>query len=164
MSGPEPGSDRLLVVGRIVKPHGLKGDVIVALTTNRDERVAPGSVLTGPDGGRYVVSRSSPHHGRFIVAFEGVSGIGAADALRETPLFAPPIEDPDTLWVHELVGAEAVNVTGRRLGTVESMQANPASDLLVLDDGGLIPLRFVIEVEASVRVVVDIPDGLLDGD
>jgi len=162
VSGPASGPDGMLAVGRIVKPHGLKGDVIVTLTTNREERISPGAVLTGPDGAHYVVMRSSSHHGRFIVAFEGVDGIGGAEALRDTPLFALPLEDPEALWVHELVGAEAIDVTGHRLGTVEGVQANPASDLLVLEGGGLIPLRFVVEVEASVRVVVDIPDGLLD--
>ena len=54
------------------------------------------------------------------------------------------------------------DVTGAELGTVESVQANPASDLLVLDGGGLIPLRFVVDLEPGVRVTVDVPDGLLD--
>ncbi len=48
------------------------------------------------------------------------------------------------------------------LGTVESVEANPASDLLVLDGGALIPLRFVVEHEPGVRVTVEVPDGLLD--
>jgi 16S rRNA processing protein RimM len=149
-------------VGRIVKPHGLRGDVIVSLTTNREERVATGSALRSGDGREWVVVRSSPHQGRFIVTFEGVNGIEAADELRDTELFAPPIDDPGQLWVHELVGAEVVDASGRELGRVEEVQANPASDLLVLADGGLIPLRFVVDLEPGVRVTVDVPDGLLD--
>ena len=66
------------------------------------------------------------------------------------------------LWVHELVGAEVVAADGRVLGTVAAVEANPASDLLVLEGGGLIPLRFVTGHRARVRVTVDIPDGLLD--
>ena len=152
----------MLEVGAIVKPHGLKGDVIVVLTTNRDERVAPGAVLVGEDGREFEVVRSSIHGGRHIVTFAGINGIDAADALRGTPLFAAPLEDPDALWVHDLIGSVVVDQTGDELGTVTAVEANPASDLLVLADGGLIPLRFVIGSEPGVRVTVDIPDGLLD--
>ena len=152
----------LLGVGRIVKPHGLKGDVIVSLTTNRAERVAVGSVLYAEDGRTFAIARSSPHRGRYIVTLDGVNGIDAAEALRDTPLFAPPLEDPDALWVHDLIGSVVVDVDGTELGTVSGVEANPASDLLVLAGGGLIPLRFVTGSEPGVRVTVDIPDGLLD--
>jgi 16S rRNA processing protein RimM len=152
----------MLQVGQVVKPHGLRGDVIVSLATNRDERVAPGSVLTTDDGRTMKVLRSSPHQGRFIVTFEGLSGIDDAESARGTQLFAPPLDDPDALWIHELIGAEVEDVTGRVLGTVESVEANPASDLLVLDGGALIPLRFVVANEPGMRVTVELPDGLLD--
>jgi 16S rRNA processing protein RimM len=157
-TGPVP----LLAVGRIVKPHGLRGDVIVSLTTNREERVAVGSVLHAEDGRTFEIVRSSPHQGRYIVTLDGVNGIDEADALRDTPLLAPPLEDPDALWVHDLIGSVVVDVDGNELGTVSGVEANPASDLLVLAGGGLIPLRFVTGSEPGVRVTVDIPDGLLD--
>jgi 16S rRNA processing protein RimM len=152
----------MLAVGRIVKPHGLRGDVIISLTTNREERVASGSTLFDDEGSELVVVRSSPHQGRFIVTLEGVNGIEAADRLRDTELFAAPIDDPSELWVHQLVGARAVDTAGSELGRVEEVQANPASDLLVLDNGVLIPLRFVVDLEPGVQVTVEVPDGLLD--
>jgi 16S rRNA processing protein RimM len=152
----------LLGVGRIVKPHGLRGDVIVSLTTNRDERAAVGSVLTAEDGRTFEVVRSSPHRGRYIVTFAGVDGIEAAEALRDTPLLAPPIEDPDALWVHDLIGSAVEDTSGTDLGRVTAVHANPASDLLVLDGGALVPLRFVVRTEPGVKVVVDVPDGLFD--
>jgi 16S rRNA processing protein RimM len=151
-----------LSVGRLVKPHGLRGDVIVSLTTNRTERVAPGSVLTTSDGRRLRVVRSSSHQGRFIVSFEGVTGIDAADQLRGTELYAAPLVDSDALWVHELIGSTVEDAGGTVLGTVAGVEANPASDLLVLDGGGLIPLRFVVASVPGVRITVDVPDGLLD--
>jgi len=157
-----PSEVPLLGVGRIVKPHGLRGDVIISLTTNRDERVEVGSVLHAADGRAFTIARSSPHRGRFIVTLEGVNGIDAAEALRDTALFAPPLEDPDALWVHDLIGSVVVDEHGNELGTVSGVEANPASDLLVLAGGGLIPLRFVTGTEPGVRVTVDIPDGLLD--
>jgi 16S rRNA processing protein RimM len=162
-TGSESGPDApLLQVGYLVKPHGLRGDIIVSLTTNRDERVAPGSELTTSDGRRLRVVRSSPHQGRFIVTFHGVNGIDEANALRATELFAPPLEDPDALWVHELIGARVEDTAGTELGTVEGVEANPASDLLVLKGGVLIPLRFVVDSQPGVLVTVDVPDGLFD--
>jgi 16S rRNA processing protein RimM len=152
----------MLQVARVVKPHGLRGDVVVSLSTNRTERLAPGSVLSTEDGRPMRVVRSTPHGNRFIVTFEGLSGIDDAEGLRGTELFAPPLADPDELWVHELIGAEVVDADGTVLGTVESVQENPASDLLVLQDGGLIPLRFVVSNDPGVRVTVVVPDGLLD--
>jgi len=149
-----------LEVGRVAKPHGLRGEVIVQLVTNRTERLNPGSRLS--TGHRELeVLTSSAHQGRYIVAFAGVGNREAADALRGTVLLAPPLADPDALWAHELVGAQVVDQSGCRLGQVISLQANPASDLLVLDGGGLVPLCFVVEHTAG-RVVVDPPAGLLD--
>jgi 16S rRNA processing protein RimM len=150
-----------LEVGRVVKPHGLRGDVIVSLTTNRHERMAPGTVLHAGDR-ELRVDRSAPHQGRFIVSFDDVTSIDAAEALRGTALSAAPLDDPDVLWVHELIGRPVEEAGGRLLGTVESVEANPASDLLVLEHGVLIPLAFVVSAEAGRAIVVDVPDGLVD--
>ena len=150
----------MLEVGRIVKPHGLRGDVIVDLVTNRTERLDAGTVLHG-DGRTFEVVRASRHKDRWIVTFHGVNSIEEAEALRDVVLRAEPIEDPDALWVHELLGAEVVEKDGTARGTVAAVQANPASDLLVLDSGALVPLRFVVE-HSPERVVVDTPPGLFD--
>ena len=151
---------KLLEVGRIGKAHGIRGEVIVTLTTNRTERVAPGTVLHGA-GREFVVRRSSPHQNAWIVAFDGVSDRNGAEALRGTVLSAPPLDDPEALWVHELIGSQVVDADGTALGTIEAVEANPASDLLVLDGGGLIPLRFMTE-RAPGRITVEVPPGLLD--
>jgi len=66
------------------------------------------------------------------------------------------------IFVHELLGAEVVDTAGAVLGVVEAVEANPASDLLVLDGGRLVPLRFVVEHTSGARIIVDIPDGLFD--
>ena len=150
----------LLVVARVVKPHGLRGEVIVELITNRAERLVPGTELSSSSG-PLVILRSSRHHHRWIVAFEGVADRDEAERLRGLVLQAEPFEDPEVLWVHELVGSEMVGVDGRRLGRVVEVEANPASDLLVLEEGGLVPLRFVVS-QGPGQVVVDPPAGLLD--
>jgi 16S rRNA processing protein RimM len=160
--GGVPSPAPFLEVGRIVKPHGLRGDVIVSLSTNREERVAAGSVLSTDDGQDLHVLHSSRHQGRFIVTFEGIDDIDDAERARGVRLSAPAMDDPGALWIHELIGARVEDTGGRVLGTVKGVEANPASDLLVLDGGALIPLRFVVASEPGVRVTVEVPDGLLD--
>jgi 16S rRNA processing protein RimM len=149
-----------LEVGRVIRPHGLRGEVVVRLVTNRTERLAAGTVLSS-SAGELEVERASPHQDRWIVSFAGVNDRDGAEALRDVVLRAEAIVDPDELWVHELLGSEVVDVAERRLGVVTAVEANPASDLLVLDGGGLVPLRFVVEHRPG-RVVVDAPDGLVE--
>ena len=155
-----PGGAPLLEVGRIAKAHGVRGEVTVVLTTERLERLAPGAVLHTRRGPLEVVS-ARPHQGSHLVAFAGVPDRTAAEALRGLVLRAEALDDPDELWVHELVGRLLVEVDGTGRGTVTALEVNPASDLLVLDTGALVPLRFVVETTAD-RVVVDVPEGLFD--
>ena len=155
----------LLEVGRVDKPHGVRGEVVVSLTTDRTERVAPGSVLRAGERA-LLITESKPHQHRWIVRFEGVETREDADALHGAILRAEPLEsagDDDVLWVHELIGSVVVDTRdGRELGVVEAVEANPASDLLVLaGSGALIPARFVVSHSAG-RVEVDVPAGLLD--
>lgn len=150
----------MLEIGRIVKPHGLKGEVVVELFTNRQERLAPGSVLTTAVG-ELVVEKSKTHQHRWIVLFAGVGSREAAEDLRSVVLSAEPLDDPDALWVHELMGSEVLDVGGRRLGSVTGVLANPAGDILELDGGALVPLRFVVE-HGHGFVRVDPPPGLFE--
>ncbi|MDP1821132.1 MAG: ribosome maturation factor RimM [Acidimicrobiales bacterium] len=152
-----------LEVGRITKPHGVRGDVLVLLTTERTSRLDPGSVLFTDRGPLRVVS-SSKHQDRWIVHFDEISGRDEAEAWRGVVLEATSIDDPgdeDVLWVHELIGSTVQLVDGTEVGTVIEVQGNPASDLLVLDDGALVPVVFVTD-RAEGRVTIDPPDGLFD--
>jgi 16S rRNA processing protein RimM len=150
----------LLEVGRVVRAHGIRGEVAVKLVTDRTERLAPGAVLVTVAGERQVTA-ARPHQDGYLVAFAGVSDRSGAEGLRG-PLLAAPLNDPDTLWVHELIGSDVVDLDGALHGRVAAVEANPASDLLVLDDGRLVPLRFVVGTSAG-TVTVDPPAGLLDG-
>jgi 16S rRNA processing protein RimM len=150
----------VLEVGKVLRPHGLRGQVVVRLTTDRTERLAAGAVLSSSAGDLEVV-RATPSGDRWIVSFAGVGDREGAEALRDVILKAEPIADPEALWVHELHGSQVLDVNGRHLGVVAAVEANPASDLLVLDGGGLVPLRFVVE-HGPGRLVVDVPAGLLE--
>ena len=143
-----------------MKAHGIRGEVIVDLVTNHPERVDPGTMLE-TDRGPLKVLHSSLHQGRYIVAFDGILDRNQAEQLRGEILRAEPLDAGDELWIHELIGSAVVDTAGRPLGTVQSVEANPASDLLVLDGGGLVPLRFVVDRQAG-KVTVDPPEGLLD--
>jgi 16S rRNA processing protein RimM len=153
-----------LLVGRIGKAHGLRGEVVVHLLSSEpDVRLAPGAQLDRADGGAPLrVESARPHQERWLVQFAGVQDRTAADALRGVELLGEPIEDPDALWVHELVGATVVDTAGSACGTVAAIVANPASDLLELDGGALVPVTFVVGWDDDRRLVIDPPDGLLD--
>jgi 16S rRNA processing protein RimM len=150
-----------LEVGRVTRPHGLRGDVVVTLVTDRLERVAPGSVLDA-DGRSLHVTASRPHQRNHIVSFEEITDREAAEALQGVTLRAAPIDDPGELWVHELIGASVVTVDGADVGAVVSVEANPASDILVLDDGSLVPAAFIVEQREDGTVVIDPPEGLFE--
>lgn len=130
------------------------------LTTDRTERLAVGSVLSS-DHGELTVQASRPHQHDWIVAFAGVADRNQAETMRGWVLRAEPLDDPDALWVHELVGSLVVEADGTERGVVTAVEVNPASDLLVLDTGHLVPLRFVTATEPG-RVIVDVPLGLFD--
>lgn len=154
----------LLEVGRITKPHGIRGEVVVHLTTDRTERVTPGTVLYTGDGRVLKVLASRPHQGNWIVAFDGLHDRNGSDALRGAVLSAEPLDDPDALWVHELLGADVVLAggDGTVIATVRAVEANPASDLLVLSTGALVPMVFVTGRDDTGRVAIDPPAGLLE--
>ena len=151
-----------LELGRVGRPHGVRGEVVVTLHTDRPERTTHGSVMHAVDR-TLVVASARPHQGRWLVRFEGVTNRNGAEELRGATLVGEPLDDPGEgrIWVHELVGEEVRNVHGNALGRVAEVQANPAHDILVLDDGTLVPTVFVIDREPGV-LLVDPPDGLLD--
>lgn len=138
------------------------------LVSNVDARMAPGSTLWC-EGAQLVVesARQLPGKGDgqgassgfWLVSFTGVSTREAAEQLAGAQLRAEAMEGGAGLWVHELIGSEVWSVSGEPHGKVTAVQANPASDLLVLETGALVPLRFVVEARAG-RVTVDAPEGL----
>ncbi len=155
-------NDDLLLVGHVRKAHGLKGEVVVHLSTNRVERVDSGSRLIVGDR-EMVVKSSRPKDADFLVFFEGVTSREQADELRGSELRAEPLDDPDELWVHDLIGAHVIDQGGVDRGEITAVQSNPASDLLELDGEVLVPSIFVVDVDTVAGVVnVEVPDGLFD--
>jgi len=157
---PDP---QFLEVGRIGKAHGLKGEVVVNLSTDRVEaRTTPGTELW-LDEQRLVVLAARPHQGRWLMQFDGISGRNAAEALRGQVLSAPALDDPTALFVHELIGKSVHDQHGTDHGPIVAVIDNPASDLLELANGRLVPLAFFV-ADDEVTVTVEVPPGLLDDD
>ncbi|HET9168552.1 MAG TPA: ribosome maturation factor RimM [Actinospica sp.] len=165
-----------LVVGRIGKAHGIKGEATVEVRTDDpDLRFAPGAELLTdpPERGPLTVRSGRVQGGRLVLSFEGVADRNAVELLRNTLLVAEvdPTElpdDPDEYYDHQLEGLAVRSVDGTELGVVEQMLHGPAQDLFVIrrPDGGELLLPFIAEFVPEVDledgvVLVDPPEGLL---
>lgn len=166
-----------LVVGRILRPHGVRGEVVVDVRTDSPgERFAVGTVFdTDPAAaGPLTVSSLRPHQGRFLITFDGYADRDVADQLRgvllciDSSAVAPPA-DPDEFNDYQLIGLRAESPEGEQFGEVIRIEHAPASDLLVvrLPDGreGLVPfVRAIVPTVdlAGGRVVLTPPGGLFD--
>jgi 16S rRNA processing protein RimM len=154
----------LLIVGRIGRPHGVRGDMYLDLLSDREERVAPGAQLWCRDqllrDRLLVVAKARRAMDRWVVSFEGITDRNEAAHLTSLEVMAEPLLDvDDALWVHDLIGAEVVEGDGTRRGRCVSVIDNPAADLLELESGALVPITFVESVVDGV-ITVDVPEGL----
>jgi 16S rRNA processing protein RimM len=165
----------LLIVGRVGKAHGLRGDVLVSLhTDDPGTRFAAGARLATepPERGPLTVLTARRHSGRYVVGFAGVADRAAAEALRGTELVVDsadlsPIDDPDEFHDTELLGLTVEDPQGKPLGLLADIVHGPGADLLVVrvdDREVLVP--FVRDMVPTVdvargRVVIDPPEGLL---
>ncbi|UGY93831.1 ribosome maturation factor RimM [Streptomyces gobiensis] len=166
-----------LVVARIGRAHGIKGEVTVEVRTDEPElRLAPGAVLaTDPaSAGPLTIESGRVHSGRLLLRFEGVRDRTAAEALRNTLLIAEidPEELPEDLeefYDHQLIDLDVVTRDGTAVGRIAEVAHLPGQDLLVVKrtDGGEALIPFVTEIVPEIdlaeqRVVIEPPPGLLD--
>ena len=159
-----PPSVALLEVGRIGRAHGVRGALYVSLLTDRTERVAVGARLQVQGKGTWLtVEAARPAGTRWLVQFAGLADRTAAEAYVNSVLLAEPLPaSADAGWyVHDLIGAAVETVEGESLGTCVAVVANPAHDLLELENGALVPVVFITDISDG-RVVVAPPDGLFD--
>ena len=178
-----------LVVGRVVKSHGIKGEVVVEVRTDEpDERFAVGAVLRGRKPREqklhnYTVEAAREHSGRLLLRLTGVADRTGSDAMRGI-LFVvdsddlSPSSDPDEFYDHELEGLPVRIVAGRpdggtEIGTVREVLHTAAGELLAIrpadDSSREILIPFVTEIVPTVSVAdgmieIDPPGGLLDPD
>ncbi len=175
-----------MLVARVGKPHGLRGEVTVQLhTDDPDRRLAVNATLMCEplDRGPLTIATVRVHQGRHLLGFALVSDREGAEALRNTRLFVSaldpdgmrsrnddmPGQDADEYYEDELVGMSVVLTTGETIGTVSALHTRAAQDLLeIMQSSGataLVPFvaALVPRVDSERReVVIDPPAGLLD--
>jgi 16S rRNA processing protein RimM len=168
-----------VVVGRIGRAHGIKGEVSVEPRTDEPERrFAPGAVLgttLRQERGTLTVVGTRTHQGRLLVRFEEIADRTAAEAVRGTELRvavdeAERPEDPEEFYDHQLVGLRVENTDGLVVGELERIEHNAAQDLLVIrtpERDVLFPFVNALVPEVDVpggRIVIDDRPGLLDAE
>ena len=172
----------LIIVGRVRKAHGIRGDLVVEpLTDEPDAVFAPGRrVFAGTasgdrakDGRELHIASASPFKGGFIVHFTGIDDRNVAETWRERFLLVPANEltplGEDQVYIHELVGMRVELESGEAVGTVaETYELPQGLTLEVARQGGanaaMIPYdRVVTHVDREARVIrIAPPPGLLD--
>ena len=171
-----PAPDDRIVIGRVVRPHGLLGEVSVEILTDFPERFKEGLAvrLSGPGGETRDARIASvrPHGGRALVKFEGIADPEGAESLRNFDLSVARDEvaaRPEGFVFHwEVEGCEALDRVGRPLGVVTELADVGGRFLLVVATaGGARDVPFVRPIVVSVdvakkRIVLDPPPGLLD--
>lgn len=166
-----------VVVGRIGKAHGIRGEVTVEVRTDEpEERFFPGASLLTSTGPSLIVETARPHGGGLLVGFEGVVDRTQAEALRGTILEVErlPGEAPagdEEYYDSDLIGCRVIDKSGIELGVVDEVVHLPGQDLLSIasEEGSswLLPLvhEFVPDIDMSAgRVTVTPPPGLIETD
>ncbi|MBW0093462.1 ribosome maturation factor RimM [Pseudonocardia sp. KRD-184] len=178
MPAPVRGRAGELLVGVVVRAHGLRGELGVDVRTDSpDERFAPGEALVARRAGAadavLTVESTRDHSGKLLVRFVEVPDRTAAEQWRGTRLLVraaelAPTDDPDEFHDHELEGLRAELEDGTTVGTVREILHGPAGDLLVLtrpEGDALVPFVHAIVPTVDLdggRVVLTPPEGLLD--
>ena len=168
-----------LVIGRVAKAHGIRGELVVEVRTDAPAlRFADGAVLTGrkpkqSSVRQYTVVASREHTGKLLLRLRGVDDRTAADELRGTLFLIDSADvdsagDPDEFYDHELEGLAARHVDGTEIGTVAEVLHIAGGELLAVKASGreiLIPFVAAIVPVVDLAggfVTVDPPEGLLD--
>ena len=166
----------MVTVGRIVRPHGIKGAVIVEATSDfAAERFTPGSELQWQRLGEAApvrVVEGRLHQGRWIVMLEGVTSMNDAETLRGLELKVPADERKalraGEYYIHDLEGCEVVTESGDAVGRVSSVNLTVGTPVLVVEGkAGEVMIPLAEEIcrvvdPAAKRIVIDPPAGLID--
>jgi 16S rRNA processing protein RimM len=166
-----------LVVARIGRAHGIKGEVTVEVRTDEPElRLAPGAVLATdpPSVGPLTIETGRVHSGRLLLRFEGVTERNGAEALRNTLLIAEVDpdevpEDEDEYYDHQLIDLDVVTEEGVEVGRISEISHLPSQDLFIVErpDGSEVLIPFVEEIVTEIdleeqKAVISPPPGLID--
>ena len=168
--------EELVTIAKIVKPRGLRGELVAELLTDFPERFENLKKVIGvrPDGGRRDLRIEDAwfQKDRVVLRFEGIDSIEQADTLRDIEICVPQSEtvelDADEYFDWQLEGCEVKTNDGERIGKVREVMRTGGTENLVVDGDGrdyLIPFAGSICTEVDVEgklIRVDLPEGLLE--
>jgi len=165
----------MVLVGRIARPQGIRGEVIIDADTDFPEErfAAGGSVFVERDGAvaPLAIAAFRMHGGRPVVRFDGIESMDQAETVRGLEMRVPESELgplPDNVWYHhQLLGSRVRTKDGREVGTVVGIQGPTERSILVIDGpegNALVPLvSEFCRVDVAAKVVeIDPPEGLLE--
>lgn len=154
---------RMILIGRITAAHGIKGEVVIASRTARPEDVAAYGPVSDAERNREFKIASVRTASKGIIArIEGVTDRNAAEALKGTDLYVPRDRLPPPAegehYASDLIGLEAFDPEGTRLGRIVDVPNYGASDLLEIDPGEGGP-SFLVAVSEDTMRAIDIAGG-----
>ena len=159
------------VVGRIVRPHGLAGEVVVAPVDPSPVSFEPGSIFWLEGRWLPVTRARVDNKGRWVIALEGIADRDAADEIRGTELVVEADELPeletDHYYIYDLVGCRVEDTAGSELGEVVAVVPGPQDRLEIERHGqrSLVPMARALLKEVDLqgrRIVIDPPPGLAE--
>lgn len=168
---------KLVVIGEVIKPHGIRGEFHVANHADSPLLYTPGARVWFRAPGKperpVNILSCRPHQGRLLLTIEGVADRDAADGLRGMEVVVRaedmPELDEGEVYLHEIVGYDVVLLDGSKVGVLESFMDIPGQDVWVIrgPDGKEILLpahaETVPEIDATARkITINPPPGLLD--
>ena len=150
----------LLHVGRLGRPHGVRGEMYVDIFNSHAKRVAIGSKLWVA-GKWYEISKSKAQAERWLMTFKDLDDRNIAERLTNSDVYGYPIDDPSVVWVHEMVGSTVVDTQGNDYGVCVAVIDNPAHPIMELESGALVPTPFIVS-NVDGCITIDPPAGLFD--
>jgi 16S rRNA processing protein RimM len=177
MPSEQPGQPRFLLLGRILRPHGVRGELRIEVLTAYPERLRPGLIVNigsdpaADDAPEYEITKVRPHQQYLIVQVDGVDDRNAADLLREQYIMialdeAVPLED-DEFYLFQAIGLAVCTDDGEDLGAVVDVLETGANDVYVVQGPRgevLLPAidECVLDVDIDAgKMTVHLMDGLL---
>lgn len=167
--------DRYLLIGKVTKPHGLRGDVKMYCFSGQPENIRDYERLTlvdlrGKPVGSIEIAKTRVKGKTAIVKFANIDNRNQAEALEGFEVFLLkedlPESGPGEYYWHQYTGMRIVEQTGTIVGVVRKIFNSGAQDILVVETGTdevMIPVtREIVVEEQADQIIVDLPPGLLD--
>ena len=170
---PGSGEPAFLVIGKLRRPHGVKGEILMEVVTDFPERIRPGVTVFVGEAHRSLVVRSCRSHAEgMLIAFEGVLQPESAGELRNALVQVPRQDRPNLpegdFYHHQILGLSVENQTGDRLGVVTAILETGANDVFAvsMEDGREILIPYTDDIVRSIlpeqsKMVVQLLPGLM---